>query len=119
MSCRRAAHAQRHIRRPDRSSPGGIVPDNDLFQLALDITSSWYAASSDVDAATKQLEIRIAFHSGSRFACPDCNTDGCPAHDTTEKTWHHVDLLQHQAFLPARVPRVKCTRCGLRQVGVP
>ncbi|GAG63643.1 unnamed protein product, partial [marine sediment metagenome] len=93
--------------------------DNDLFQLALGITSPWFVASSDFDAANKRLDIRIDFHSGSRFACPDCNTDGCTVHDTTEKTWRHLDFFQHQAFLTARVPRVTCTRCGVRQVGVP
>lgn len=93
--------------------------DNDLFQLALGITSPWFVASSDFDAAKKRLDIRVDFKAGSRFACPDCKTDGCPVHDTTEKTWRHLDFFQHQAFLTARVPRITCTKCGVRQVDVP
>ena len=31
----------------------------------------------------------------------------------------HLDFFQHQAFLTARVPRIKCAKCGARQVNVP
>lgn len=93
--------------------------DNDLFQLALGITSPWFVASSAFDAAKKRLDIGVDFKAGSRFACPDCNADGCPVHDTTEKTWRHLDFFQHQAFLTARVPRISCTKCGVKQVNVP
>ena len=93
--------------------------DNDLFQLALGITSPWHVASSAFDAARKRLDIGVDFKAGSRFACPECKSDGCPVHDTTEKTWRHLDFFQHQAFLTARVPRITCVKCGVRQVDVP
>jgi transposase len=93
--------------------------DNDLFQLALGITSPWFVASSAFDAAKRRLDIGVDFKAGSRFACPDCNADGCPVHDTIAKTWRHLDFFQHQAFLTARVPRITCGACGVRQVGVP
>jgi transposase len=93
--------------------------DTDLFQLALGITSPWFVASSVFDTARKRLDIGVDFKAGSRFTCPDCNVAGCPVHDTTEKTWRHLDFFQHQAFLTARVPRITCTKCGVRQVGVP
>ena len=85
--------------------------DNDLFQLALGITSPWLVASSAFDATKKRLDIGVDFKAGSRVACP--------VHDTTEKTWRHLDFFQHQAFLTARVPRITCGKCGVEQVGVP
>ena len=93
--------------------------DNDLFQLALGITSPWFVASSGFDAGKKRLDIQLDFKAGSRFACPECSAVGCPVHDTQEKTWRHLDFFQHQAFLTARVPRITCTKCGVRQVNVP
>ena len=93
--------------------------DNDLFQLALGITSPWFVASSDFDAAKKRLDIGVDFKPGSRFPCPDCDAAACPVHDTTEKEWRHLDFFQHQAFLTARVPRITCAKCGVKQVGVP
>jgi transposase len=93
--------------------------NNDLFQLALGITSPWFVASSGFDADKRRLDIQIDFKSGSRFDCPECKAAGCPVHDTVEKTWRHLDFFQHQAFLTARVPRIMCTKCHVKQVGVP
>ena len=93
--------------------------DNDLFQLALGIASPWFVASSAFDAARRRLDIKLDFHSGSRFDCPECKATGCPVHDTVEKTWRHLDFFQHQAFLTARTPRITCSACGVRLVTVP
>ena len=93
--------------------------DNDLFQLALGITSPWFVASSGFDAEKKRLDIQIDFKAGSRFDCPECKAAGCAVHDTQPKTWRHLDFFQHQAFLTARVPRITCTKCGVRLVTVP
>ena len=41
------------------------------------------------------------------------------AYDTEELTWRHLNFFQHQTFLPARTPRVNCTRCGVHRVAVP
>ena len=91
--------------------------DNDLFQLALGITSPWFVASSLFK--DKRLDIQLDFKTGSRFDCPECKDVGCPVHDTVEKTWRHLDFFQHQAFLTARTPRIMCTKCGVRLVNVP
>ena len=93
--------------------------DNDLFQLALGITSPWFVASSAFDAGKKRLDIKLDFKAGSRFDCPECKAAGCPVHDTVEKTWRHLDFFQHQAFLTARTPRITCGTCGVRLVAVP
>ena len=93
--------------------------DNDLFQLALGITSPWFVASSAFDAGKKRLDIKLDFKTGARFPCPDCKANGCPVHDTVEKTWRHLDFFQHQAFLTARTPRITCGTCGVRLVAVP
>ncbi len=93
--------------------------DTQLLQLALGINSPWFVATSDFDAEKKRLDIEVDFKTGSRFACPDCKATDCPVHDTTKKTWRHLDFFQHQAFLHARTPRINCTACGVKQVDVP
>jgi len=93
--------------------------DTQLFQLALGIDSPWLVSATDFDAEKKRLDIEIDFKTGSRFACPECKAADCPVHDTTAKTWRHLDFFQHQAFLTARTPRITCKTCGVRQVNVP
>ena len=34
-------------------------------------------------------------------------------------TWRHLNFFQHQAYLNARVPRVRCEKCGVRKIAAP
>ena len=67
----------------------------------------------------KRLDIRLTFPRGSVFVCPKCGQSGLKAHDTTDKAWRHLNFFQHEAWLSAKVPRVKRDRCGVRLVSVP
>jgi transposase len=89
--------------------------DAELFQVALGLSFPWKVMSSDFDAQAGRLDIRIDFPRGSRFCCPTCGTSG-PAYDTREMTWRHLNFFQHEAHLQARVPRVQCSRCGVKRV---
>jgi transposase len=93
--------------------------DTDLFQMALGLVPPWMVKKSAFDGTAKRLDIYLDFGKGSRFACSECGTPGCPAYDTEEKTWRHLNFFQHEAYLHARVPRVTCKGCGIKQVSVP
>lgn len=93
--------------------------DTDLFQQALALVPPWLVTASRFEATARRLDIDMAFPKGTRFACPVCGHADCPVHDTEAKTWRHLDFFEHQAFLHARVPRVRCAACGVRQVVVP
>jgi len=93
--------------------------DIDLFQKALGLTPPWQVCSSDFDPEKKRLDIRIDFPRGSTFCCPECDRADLKAYDTEEKTWRHMNFFQHEAYLIARVARVKCDKCGFRLVAVP
>ena len=44
---------------------------------------------------------------------------GCKVHDTERHRWRHLNFFQHEAYLTARVQRVRCPEHGVRQVHVP
>ena len=93
--------------------------DTTLLQLALALTPPWTVSRSDFDPEARRLDVEIDFAAGSRFACPTCGAAGCPAYDTERKTWRHLNFFQHQAWLNARVPRVRCDVCGIKTATVP
>ena len=95
------------------------MQDTTLLQQALGIAPPWSVIGSDFDHAARRLDIHIDFAAGSRFPCPTCAAAECPAYDTEQMTWRHLNFFQHQAYLHARVPRVRCTGCGVRKIGVP
>jgi len=93
--------------------------DTNLLQLALGVTTPWQVSRADFDAEARRLDIHIDFTTGSRFACPECGAAARPVHDTDTTTWRHLNFFQHQAYLHARVPRVRCDTCGVRKTTVP
>ena len=93
--------------------------DVDLFQRALGLTEPWQVVDVEFDAGGRRLDLRIDFPKGSRFACPECERQGLKVHDTEEKTWRHLGFFQHEAYLTARVPRVRCPEHNVRQVQLP
>jgi transposase len=93
--------------------------DTNLLQLALGIAPPWSVARTDFDAEARRLDIHLDFAPGSRFACPACDAADCPVHDTDTQSWRHLNFFQHQAYLHARVPRVRCPKCGVRKASVP
>jgi hypothetical protein len=56
---------------------------------------------------------------GGFFPCPVCGREDCKAYDTTQKEWRHLNFFQHEAYLHAPVPRVRCAEHGVKQVEVP
>ena len=87
--------------------------------MALGIVDPWKVESIEFDPDKKRLDIRIDFKRGGAFDCPACGVSGCKAHDTSEKTWRHLNFFQHEAYITARVPRAGCSDCGPHVVDVP
>ena len=92
---------------------------NALFAAALGLTDPWFVAAIDLDPVAKRLEIQLDFRRGGTFACPECATAGCKAHDTADRRWRHLDFFQFRTELVARIPRVDCERCGVHPATVP
>jgi transposase len=97
-------------------SQEATMRDTNLLGLALGLITPWTVTSCDFDAPAHRLDIHIDFAPGSRFACPECGAEGCPAYDSETKAWRHLNFFQHQAWLHARVPRVRCPNCGIKTV---
>jgi len=93
--------------------------DTSLLQQALGLTLPWTVSRSDFDPEAHRFDIQIDFAPGSRFACPTCGGADCPVHGTERTSWRHLNFFQHQAYLNARVPRVRCDKCGVKKIGVP
>lgn len=91
-----------------------------LFGLALGIVPPWEVTGVSFSKESNRLDISIDFQRGATFTCPVCGAPA-PAYDTTEKVWRHLNFFQYEAYLRARVPRVKCpnSECGVKQIQVP
>jgi transposase len=95
------------------------MQDRELIGKALGLGQPWFVALVELDMQRKRLDIELDFPSGSRFACPVCTQGEYAVYDSRRRTWRHLDFFQYKAYLHARLPRISCPACGVKQVGVP
>jgi transposase len=93
--------------------------DTQLFQQALGLDHPWQVTDSVFDAERSRLDLHLDFVRGATFSCSECGVTGCKPHDTEQRTWRHLNFFQHEAYIHARTPRVRCAQCGVRLVEVP
>ena len=91
-----------------------------LFTVALGLQPPWKVAEVVFDLEAGRIDFGVDFAAGSRFVCPRCGAEHQPVHDTQEREWRHLNFFQYQAYIRAKVPRVRCEACGkTAQVPVP
>jgi len=86
----------------------------------LGIVPPWEVKEVSFSKETNRLDITIGFQKGALLPCPVGGALS-PVHDTTEKQWRNLNFFQYEAYLHARVPRVKCPNsvCGVKLITVP
>ena len=85
----------------------------------MNVKEPWYIANYKLDPISKNLNVWLDFRRGSKFPCPKCSKPDCSAYDTKEKVLRHINYFQYATYLHCRVPRVKCSNCGVLQIEVP
>ncbi len=117
-------------RRPDPRLPQGeptegsgreriAVERTKLFEQALGLENPWYVEKAEFDPKARRLDLHLNFEAGGVFECGGCGDGGCKAYDTAWKRWRHLNFFQHETFLHAPAPRVRCPSCGVRRARVP
>jgi transposase len=88
------------------------------YRQLLGLTDDWNVKSVDLSLAEKRLLI-VLEHLGEQCVCPECSTI-CSLHDhAPARRWRHLDTMQFETALEARVPRVNCPTCGVKTCNVP
>jgi transposase len=91
-----------------------------LFSLALGLAKPWKVADLKFSKEDGRLDLWLDFAKGAKFPCPSCpDTPEGEVHDTQDRTWRHLNFFQYETYLHARVPRIRCGTCGVKQVEVP
>ena len=99
-----------------------IFSENELqqhYRLLLGVASPWQVKHVKLELDEKRMEIELAWTEGAKAKCPVCGQD-CTLYDyAPERTWRHLDTMQFETILRARVPRADCTTDGVKTVAVP
>lgn len=88
------------------------------YSMLLGLDAAWEVSDVSLSLAEKRVEILVT-HVGGRVACPECDGECTIADHAPERTWRHLDTMQFETRLRARVPRANCKTCGIKTTAVP
>ena len=92
---------------------------NDHYSLLLGLDKHWEVERVDLQLAAKQVRIDLRHVRGAALTCPQCQ-NACVMFDhAPEREWRHLDTMQFETVLRARVPRCQCEDCGVKTIAVP
>jgi len=94
------------------------VRDADLYQRILGISLPWTVARVDLDVSGKKVDVWLEHDEKALWPCPQCPRKPGLYDHKEERVWRHLDTMQFQTFVHARMPRVNCPDHGVRQVEV-
>ena len=83
-----------------------------LFGTALGIAEPVYIDKIMFDGDEGELHIHMDFRPGGRFTCSGCAETELPVHDTSDKTWRHLNFWQYKTYMVLRcIEWVKMVSC--------
>ena len=89
------------------------------YALLLGVHSPWQVQDVQLKLDDKKVEIELGWQWGADAICPECGRK-CSIHDcAAERTWRHLDTMQFETIIRARVPRSDCGEHGVKTMKVP
>ncbi len=88
------------------------------YRLLLGVDAAWEVSDVSLSLEDKRVEI-VLTHRGGRVKCPECGAECTIADHAPERSWRHLDTMQFETRLVARVPRSNCRSCGIKTTTVP
>jgi transposase len=89
------------------------------YAMLLGVGSPWEVKDVQLKLDDKKVEIELGWQWGAAAPCPECDRN-CSIHDCApERTWRHLDTMQFETVIRARVPRSDCPDHGVKTIKVP
>jgi transposase len=88
------------------------------YRLLLGLDSKWEVLNVELDLKASRVEIELQ-HGGGRVECPECGGTCSIADHAPARQWRHLDTMQFETILRAKVPRSRCKACGVKTTAVP
>lgn len=89
------------------------------YALLLGLNEDWQVINVNLDLPAKCVEIQLEHASDQPVCCPDCGLTRPLKDHAPERRWRHLDTMQFETVLIARVPRTNCPDCGVLTSEVP
>jgi len=85
----------------------------------LGLEDPWEVTKVDLRIGERKLYLDVECPKTAQLKCPECG-EIAPFYDYREqRCWRHLDAMQFETQIRARIPRVKCEKDGVLSVQIP
>lgn len=88
------------------------------YQQLLGFPAIWEVDDVNLSVSGLKIEVRLRFV-GDEVICPQCGVRGKAYDKAPEQRWRHLDTMQFETIIIARIPRCQCETCGVKTIAVP
>jgi transposase len=81
------------------------MEDKEFFDRALELQAPWVVRGVKLDLESKKVELEIGVEKGWRWK--DSSGQAAQVHGWEERQWRHLNTMQFETTIRARVPRLK------------
>jgi transposase len=86
----------------------------------LGLEEPWVVEAVNLELAAQRVEIRLRAQVNTReWSCPECGKLSALYDHAPERRWRHLDTMQFETVLVARIARVNCPEHGVKTIEVP
>ncbi len=90
----------------------------DHYQQLLGFPATWKVDDVNLSVSGLKIEVHLCFV-GDEVLCPKCGEHGKVYDQAPEQRWRHLDTMQFETIIIARIPRCQCETCGVKTIAVP
>lgn len=92
---------------------------NQHYAALLGLSDPWQVDDIELTIDPARVIIRVAYAAERPCPCAKCG-QSCTIYDhAAERTWRHLDTMQFETIIVARVPRANCPQCGVANINIP
>jgi transposase len=90
------------------------------YRRLLGLEEPWMVEAVNLELAAQRVEIRLGVEVRAKgLKCPECGDWSALYDHAPERRWRHLDTMQFETVLVARIPRVNCPEHGVKTIEVP
>ncbi|NTW88128.1 MAG: ISL3 family transposase [Desulfobulbaceae bacterium] len=89
----------------------------DHYQQLLGLPDTWKVDDVNLSVSGLKIEVHLRFV-GDDVLCPQCGDSAKVYDQAPEQRWRHLDTMQFETIIIARVPRCQCDKCGVKTIAV-
>ena len=94
------------------------MTETSFYKILLNLDEHWEISSVALDLSGNKVLVHLKYHS-SHGLCP-FTKENCDIYDyAPQREWRHLDTMQYQTWLVARVPRVRNSSGKVSTIAVP